>query len=133
MKAGGVCIGCTMPGFPDKFAPFYKTPPGAIVSTVCRAGVGAVMRRLRRLSIREGQSRASMGRRSTTCPAAGATAQRTTVMDQTIQFFYEKWQHMGSQTPGRPPGEEDRFWGVDRPGVKGDYLTTTASSEERDR
>ena len=33
MKAGGVCIGCTMPGFPDKFAPFYKTPPGAIVST----------------------------------------------------------------------------------------------------
>ena len=29
MKAGGVCIGCTMPGFPDKFSPFYKTPPGA--------------------------------------------------------------------------------------------------------
>jgi hydrogenase small subunit len=24
MVAGGACIGCTMPGFPDKFSPFYK-------------------------------------------------------------------------------------------------------------
>ena len=23
-RTGGVCIGCTMPGFPDKFEPFYK-------------------------------------------------------------------------------------------------------------
>jgi hydrogenase small subunit len=23
------CIGCTMPGFPDKFTPFYKRPPGS--------------------------------------------------------------------------------------------------------
>ena len=28
MVAGGACIGCTMPGFPDKYAPFYKAPPG---------------------------------------------------------------------------------------------------------
>ncbi len=27
MNAGGPCIGCTMPGFPDKFTPFYKRPP----------------------------------------------------------------------------------------------------------
>ena len=40
MKAGGVCIGCTMPGFPDKFSPFYKTPPGAIVSTFAAKSVG---------------------------------------------------------------------------------------------
>ncbi|MGH9149680.1 MAG: hydrogenase expression protein HypE [Acidimicrobiales bacterium] len=26
MKAGGVCIGCTMPGFPDTFAPFAHRP-----------------------------------------------------------------------------------------------------------
>jgi len=24
----GVCIGCTMPGFPDKFMPFLNEPPG---------------------------------------------------------------------------------------------------------
>jgi len=53
MRAGGICIGCTMPGFPDKFSPFYKTPPGAIVSTFAARSVGAVVRRLRRLSNRE--------------------------------------------------------------------------------
>ena len=28
---GGICIGCTMPGFPDKFMPFMDEPPGARV------------------------------------------------------------------------------------------------------
>src|SRR5262245_65041511 len=53
MRAGGVCIACTMPGFPDKFSPFYKTPPGAAVSTLAARTVGGVIRRLRRLSNRE--------------------------------------------------------------------------------
>ncbi len=33
MNAGGACIGCTMPGFPDKITPFYKRPPGSLLST----------------------------------------------------------------------------------------------------
>ena len=32
MIAGGACIGCTMPGFPDKYSPFYKAPPGSAIS-----------------------------------------------------------------------------------------------------
>jgi hydrogenase small subunit len=32
-NVGGICIGCTMPGFPDKFMPFMDEPPGAKVST----------------------------------------------------------------------------------------------------
>ena len=32
MNTGGICIGCTMPGFPDAFAPFYKKPPGRFLS-----------------------------------------------------------------------------------------------------
>ena len=32
-NVGGICIGCTMPGFPDKFMPFMDEPPGAQVST----------------------------------------------------------------------------------------------------
>ena len=28
-NVGGICIGCTMPGFPDKFMPFMDKPPGA--------------------------------------------------------------------------------------------------------
>jgi hypothetical protein len=43
-------------------------------------------------------------------------------MDKTIKFFYQKWQHLSSKAPGRPPGEEDRFWGGDRPGTRKDYL-----------
>ena len=32
-NVGGICIGCTMPGFPDKFMPFMDEPPGGKVST----------------------------------------------------------------------------------------------------
>ena len=32
-NVGGICIGCTMPGFPDKFMPFMDEPPGAKLSS----------------------------------------------------------------------------------------------------
>src|SRR5215470_3347573 len=32
-NVGGICIGCTMPGFPDKFMPFMDQPPGSLVSS----------------------------------------------------------------------------------------------------
>ncbi len=50
MNAGGPCIGCTMPGFPDKFTPFYKRPPGSFASTTVSRMVGSVIRPLRRFS-----------------------------------------------------------------------------------
>jgi hydrogenase small subunit len=31
-NVGGICIGCTMPGFPDKFMPFMDAPPGSHIS-----------------------------------------------------------------------------------------------------
>ena len=33
-NVGGICIGCTMPGFPDKFMPFMDEPPGAKLSSI---------------------------------------------------------------------------------------------------
>jgi len=48
MVAGGACIGCTMPGFPDKFSPFYEAPPGSAVSGTVTRTYGAAIRRLRR-------------------------------------------------------------------------------------
>jgi hydrogenase small subunit len=50
MNAGGACIGCTMPGFPDKFTPFYKRPPGSLASSSVARMIGSVMRPLRRYS-----------------------------------------------------------------------------------
>jgi hydrogenase small subunit len=47
MNSGGACIGCTMPGFPDKFTPFYKRPPGSLVSTSGSRLLGASIRPLR--------------------------------------------------------------------------------------
>jgi hydrogenase small subunit len=47
MNAGGACIGCTMPGFPDKFTPFYKRSPGSTVSTAASRALGSVIRPLR--------------------------------------------------------------------------------------
>jgi hydrogenase small subunit len=32
-NVGGICIGCTMPGFPEKFMPFMKQPPGSLLSS----------------------------------------------------------------------------------------------------
>ncbi len=50
MNSGGACIGCTMPGFPDKFTPFYTTPPGSKVSTTVSRMVGSFIRPLRAFS-----------------------------------------------------------------------------------
>jgi hydrogenase small subunit len=46
-NVGGICIGCTMPGFPDKFMPFMDEPPGAHVSAGTIGIYGAVVRKLR--------------------------------------------------------------------------------------
>jgi hydrogenase small subunit len=130
MKAGGVCIGCTMPGFPDKFSPFYKTPPGAILSTGASHMVGTVMRRLRRLSNREA-NREHRWDVLQQVPSGWAHVQPQTFLDRTIKFFYQQWQHLGAKAPGRPPGTEDRFWGADRPGQRGDYLDSTGTRGDR--
>ncbi len=47
MNAGGACIGCTMPGFPDKFTPFYKVAPGSKVSSTASRMLGSFVRPLR--------------------------------------------------------------------------------------
>jgi hydrogenase small subunit len=47
MNSGGACIGCTMPGFPDKFTPFYTVAPGSRVSTSASRVLGRVIRPLR--------------------------------------------------------------------------------------
>jgi hydrogenase small subunit len=46
-NVGGICIGCTMPGFPDKFMPFMDEPPGSKVSTGATGIYGSVIRTLR--------------------------------------------------------------------------------------
>jgi hydrogenase small subunit len=47
---GGICIGCTMPGFPDKFMPFMDMPPGAHLSSTAIITYGRTVRALRRFT-----------------------------------------------------------------------------------
>jgi hydrogenase small subunit len=51
-NVGGICIGCTMPGFPDKFMPFMDEPPGATVSALASTMYGSVIRSLRTMTNR---------------------------------------------------------------------------------
>ena len=48
-NVGGICIGCTMPGFPDKFMhpSFMDEPPGAKLSSEAISTYGKAIRKLR--------------------------------------------------------------------------------------
>jgi hydrogenase small subunit len=46
-NVGGICIGCTMPGFPDRFMPFMDEPPGATISSKAVSVYGGAIRWLR--------------------------------------------------------------------------------------
>ncbi len=49
-NVGGICIGCTMPGFPDKFMPFMNQPPGSLLSARAVMTYGRAMHALRRFT-----------------------------------------------------------------------------------
>jgi hydrogenase small subunit len=50
-NVGGICIGCTMPGFPDKFLSFMDEPPGAHMSTSAVMLYGRTVRALRQFTL----------------------------------------------------------------------------------
>lgn len=100
MATGGICIGCTMPGFPDAFAPFYKAPPGKTLSGNASRLVGSFIRPLRRISQRRGNLTARW-KRNGDVPSGWGHVPRPSVFDRTVDFFYDKLVRSGSQfTPG---------------------------------
>lgn len=50
-NVGGICIGCTMPGFPDKFMPFMDAPPGSLLSSQAVKTYGRAIHALRRFTL----------------------------------------------------------------------------------
>ena len=51
-NVGGICIGCTMPGFPDRFMPFMDEPPGGLLSSSIITGYGKFIRAMRGITNR---------------------------------------------------------------------------------
>ncbi len=100
MNAGGPCIGCTMPGFPDKFAPFYKAPPGSLISGTASRVVGGGIRNLRRISQRD-RNREPLWDKQGGIPSGWARHKaEPTVADKVAHFFYDKLQYRGGERPG---------------------------------
>jgi hydrogenase small subunit len=99
MVAGGVCIGCTMPGFPDKFTPFYKRAPGSRISGSLSRIVGALVRPLRRTTELE-RNRETRWRDEV--PSGWAMQyDKVTMTHRVLEYFYDKLQYLQSERPGR--------------------------------
>jgi hydrogenase small subunit len=93
MVAGGACIGCTMPGFPDKYSPFYKAPPGSSISGGMSKIYGGGIRRLRRQSMRK-LNREPLWDQTGESPSPWGDGR--TKKSAPTDFFYRKLQYRGS-------------------------------------
>ena len=88
-----------MPGFPDKFTPFYKKPPGSTVSTMMTKLAGSFVRSLRRLTQRE---RNREKRWTDHVPSGWALEyNKVTTTHKVMEYFYDKLQYFQSERPGR--------------------------------
>jgi hydrogenase small subunit len=85
-----------MPGFPDKFSPFYKAPPGSFASGTAARINGGVFRRLRRITMRADNFE-PLWDKTGEVPTAFAVEQRKpTLGSKAMGFFYKKLQYTGT-------------------------------------
>jgi hydrogenase small subunit len=96
MNTGGICIGCTMPGFPDAFAPFYKKPPGGTVSAVASRTVGSFIRPLRRITQRK-RNLTEAWDRERSIPSGWGHVRPPNPFERVANYFYRKLQFAGSE------------------------------------
>jgi hydrogenase small subunit len=131
MVAGGVCIGCTMPGFPDKFTPFYKRPPGSRLSGALSRILGSIVRPLRRGTQLD---RNREPRWKTRTPSGWAMQyERTTLSHRVLEYFYDKMQYLGAERPGRQKSVEQYRSGYVTPAERAygpDYQVLPAERAE---
>lgn len=114
MNTGGICIGCTMPGFPDRFSPFYQMPPGAAISTKPAKITGVFIRPLRRLSMRY-QNRETRWDQTARVPTGWGHVKELSFFERVLHYFYDKWQFRSAERPGRDRPEEQYPGGYEVP------------------
>jgi len=105
MNTGGICIGCTMPGFPDAFAPFYKKPPGATLSAGASRTVGSFIRPLRRITLRKGNL-APKWSRGHSIPSGWGHVEPPGPLIRAVHSFYRKLQYWGSEFKPNSPRQQ---------------------------
>jgi len=117
MNTGGICIGCTMPGFPDRFSPFYQRPPGSMLSTYSSRTVGSFVRPLRRLTM-QFQNRAPAWDRAGRVPSGWGHVDEPGAIAKLVHSLYEKMQFMRAKRPGRDRPELRYPDGYEVPAVR---------------
>jgi hydrogenase small subunit len=111
MNAGGACIGCTMPGFPDKFTPFYKKSPGSTVSTTASRMVGSFIKPLRQITNNHLNREVRWDLHDDVPTGWARNEPETDVADKVIHHFYDKVRRSTdtSKRKGRPWGKRDEW------------------------
>jgi hydrogenase small subunit len=99
MNVGAPCIGCTMPGFPDAFAPFYKTPPGTMVSSNISRVTGTVIRNLREMSM-SNLNRTVKWDEDGHVPSGWGHVKEPNIIKKVVKYAYQKMQFSDSPKPG---------------------------------
>jgi hydrogenase small subunit len=85
-----------MPGFPDKFSPFYKAPPGSAVSGNISRTYGSAIRRLRRMSMRADNFEPIWDKTGQVPSPFAAERRKPTTTAKVAGFFYKRLQYSGS-------------------------------------
>lgn len=114
MNTGGVCIGCMMPGFPDRFAPFYKKPPGTTVSSSASRIYGQFIRALRGITQQYG-NRETRWDRTHEVPSGWGHVNEPDIAKKLLHDIYERLQFHKSERPGRTKPEEGYPSGYETP------------------
>jgi hydrogenase small subunit len=108
MQMGGICIGCTMPGFPDKFSPITEIAPGSLISSTTSKIVGGAIRKMRYISKVDKNMTARWDAAGE--PSSGWARARTSPSgaQKVIHKFYHKYQvsHVGGHKGRKEYGEE---------------------------
>jgi len=104
MNVGGSCIGCTMPGFPDKFTPFYKAPPGLLVSGTGSKLLGSFVRPLRLITQRKLNREVRWDRGGNGMPGGWGADLSTSTFDRVTDKFYDFLRHRGAHGTTKKAG-----------------------------
>jgi hydrogenase small subunit len=101
MNTGGICIGCTMPGFPDAFAPFYKKPPGTYVSSAASRTTGSFISYLRSFT-QTSRNLTARWKAEGQVPSGWAKVSgEATIAERAVGLFYDFLKRQGTQfAPG---------------------------------
>lgn len=99
MNVGAPCIGCTMPGFPDSFSPFYVRPPGTFVSSTASKLNGFIIRTLRNHT-KFFQNRTPLWKKNKNVPSGWGHVRQPNALEKVGHFFYQKLQSFEGKRPG---------------------------------